>query len=105
MSSRPGIVNLIPFAHVTNVTRPLKFYGRLCFEVHNTLYLPAKRNRPGAWMKSGQVQLILAKAREPGDGVTVGLPSSICYSLVRPIALIPLVITICIGAQYFLVLC
>ena len=65
MPSIPGILSLVPFAHVASVSRSLDFYGRLGFEVHNTFVPPGENEPAWAWLKSGQAQLMLAKADEP----------------------------------------
>lgn len=65
MPSTPGILSLVPFAHVASVSRSVEFYGRLGFEVHNTFVPPGEEEPIWAWLQSGQAHFMLAKADEP----------------------------------------
>ena len=59
---------LVPMAEVESVTRSIVFYGKLGFEVGNT-FVPSGATEPSwAWLRNGEVDLMVAAAGSPASG-------------------------------------
>jgi len=57
--------SLVPMVHVRSVTASIDFYRKLGFETGNT-HSPEGQEEPvWAWLRTGEVQLMLAQASEP----------------------------------------
>jgi hypothetical protein len=64
---QPGKVRrLVPLAHVASVSRSVTFYGKLGFDLVNSLSTPSHGEEPHwAYLRSGQADLMLALAKTP----------------------------------------
>lgn len=57
---------LVPMAHVASVTRSVAFYGKLGFDLVNSLSSPSHGEEPRwAYLRSGQADLMVSLAEKP----------------------------------------
>lgn len=74
----PGKVRrLVPLAHVASVSRSVSFYGKLGFDLVNSLSSPSHGEEPRwAYLRSGQADLMVDLATRP---VVPEHQSMLCY--------------------------
>jgi predicted enzyme related to lactoylglutathione lyase len=63
----PALKALTPMVHVADVSRSIKFYEQLGFELGNTFTPDGSKEATWAWLVSGGAQIMVTKAGEPVD--------------------------------------
>jgi|SRR5918992_6053574 catechol 2,3-dioxygenase-like lactoylglutathione lyase family enzyme len=62
-----NLKRLVPMAEVQNVTRSIAFYAKLGFEVGNTFVPPGAAEPSWAWLRNGDVDLMVTMGVAPAS--------------------------------------